>query len=73
MFDAPSAQGGSGGPVFNKHGQVIAVEYAVLQKFGGNSFGIPIAYALRAAGRRAAAQRRLTAAAARPPSYTPRR
>jgi hypothetical protein len=31
--------------VFNKFGQVIAVEYAVLQKFGGNSFGIPIAYA----------------------------
>jgi S1-C subfamily serine protease len=45
VFDAPSAQGGSGGPVFNKFGQVIAVEYAVLQKFGGNSFGIPIAYA----------------------------
>jgi S1-C subfamily serine protease/pSer/pThr/pTyr-binding forkhead associated (FHA) protein len=45
VFDAPSAQGGSGGPVFNKYGQVIAVEYAVLQKFGGNSFGIPIAYA----------------------------
>ena len=54
VFDAPSAQGGSGGPVFNKHGQVIAVEYAVLQKFGGNSFGVPIAYALdllRAKGR----------------------
>jgi S1-C subfamily serine protease len=45
VFDAPSAQGGSGGPVFNRFGQVIAVEYAVLQKFGGNSFGIPIAYA----------------------------
>jgi S1-C subfamily serine protease len=45
VFDAPSAQGGSGGPVFNKHGQVIAVEYAVLQKFGGNAFGIPIAFA----------------------------
>ena len=45
VFDAPSAQGGSGGPVFNKFGQVIAVEYAVLQKFGGTSFGIPIAYA----------------------------
>jgi serine protease Do len=46
VFDAPSAQGGSGGPVFNKHGQVIAVEYAVLPKFGGTSFGVPIAYAL---------------------------
>src|SRR5207237_2142048 len=30
VFDAPSAQGGSGGPVFNQNGQVIAVEYAVL-------------------------------------------
>ena len=46
VFDAPSTQGGSGGPVFNKHGQVIAVEYAVLPKFGGTSFGVPIAYAI---------------------------
>jgi S1-C subfamily serine protease len=46
VFDAATTQGGSGGPVFNKHGQVIAVEYAVLSRFGGNSFGIPIAYAL---------------------------
>ncbi len=50
VFDAPSAQGGSGGPVFNKHGQVIAVEYAVLPKFGGNSFGVPIVYALELLG-----------------------
>jgi serine protease Do len=46
VYDAPTTQGGSGGPVFNKHGQVIAVEYAVLPKFGGNSFGVPIAYAV---------------------------
>jgi S1-C subfamily serine protease len=46
VFDAPTTQGGSGGPVFNKNGRVIAVEYAVLPKFGGNSFGIPIRYAL---------------------------
>jgi Trypsin-like peptidase domain/Inner membrane component of T3SS, cytoplasmic domain len=46
VFDAPTTQGGSGGPVFNKSGQVIAVEYAVLPKFGGNSFGIPIHYAV---------------------------
>ncbi len=44
VFDAPTTQGGSGGPVFNKAGQVIAVEYAVLSKFGGNSFGVPIRY-----------------------------
>ncbi len=44
VFDAPTTQGGSGGPVFNKAGQVIAVEYAVLSKFGGNSFGVPVSY-----------------------------
>lgn len=46
VFDAPTTQGGSGGPLFNREGQVIAVEYAVLSKFGGNSFGVPIGYAL---------------------------
>lgn len=44
VFDAQTTQGGSGGPVFNKYGKVIAVEYAVLQRFGGNSFGLPIAH-----------------------------
>jgi S1-C subfamily serine protease len=54
VFDAATSQGGSGGPVFNKNGEVVAVEYALLSKFGGNSFGVPIAYAaeLIAAGRR---------------------
>jgi len=46
VFDAPTTQGGSGGPIFNKNGQVIAVEYAVLPKFGGNSFGVPVNYVL---------------------------
>lgn len=46
VFDAPTTQGGSGGPVFNKAGQVIAIEYAVLPKFGGTAFGIPIHYAI---------------------------
>ena len=52
VYDAPTTQGGSGGPVFNKHGEVIAVEYAVLPRFGGNSFGVPIAYALELLGLR---------------------
>jgi S1-C subfamily serine protease len=42
VFDAPTTQGGSGGPIFNQDGVVIAVEYAVLPKFGGNAFGIPV-------------------------------
>jgi S1-C subfamily serine protease len=46
VFDAPTTQGGSGGPVLNKNGRVIAVEYAVLSKFEGSSFGVPIGYAL---------------------------
>ena len=46
VFDAPTTQGGSGGPVLNKEGLVVAVEYAVLSKFGGNSFGVPIGYAI---------------------------
>jgi S1-C subfamily serine protease len=58
VFDAPTTQGGSGGPVFNKAGRVVAVEYAVLGRFGGNSFGVPVRFAhelLKAAGRRPAA------------------
>jgi serine protease Do len=46
VFDAATTQGGSGGPIFNKQGRVIAVEYALLTKFGGNSFAIPISYAI---------------------------
>jgi S1-C subfamily serine protease len=46
VFDAPTTQGGSGGPILNRNGEVIAVEYAVLSKFGGNSFGVPIHYAI---------------------------
>jgi S1-C subfamily serine protease len=46
VFDAPTTQGGSGGPVLNRDGKVIAVEYAVLRQFSGSSFGVPIAHAL---------------------------
>jgi hypothetical protein len=45
VFDAPTTEGGSGGPVFSKDGVVIAVEYAVLSRFGGNAFGVPMSYA----------------------------
>ena len=46
VFDALTTQGGSGGPVVNRSGKVIAVEYAVLTKFAGSSFGVPIGHAL---------------------------
>jgi S1-C subfamily serine protease len=51
VFDAPTTQGGSGGPVFNKYRRVIAVEYAMLPQFSGNSYGVPVRYALELAGR----------------------
>lgn len=46
VFDAATTQGGSGGPVFNKYGRVVAVEYAMLPQFAGNSYGLPVRYAL---------------------------
>jgi serine protease Do len=46
VFDAATTQGGSGGPVFNKLGRVIAIEYATLPAFSGNSYGLPVRYAL---------------------------
>lgn len=46
VFDALTTQGGSGGPVLDRSGKVIAVEYAVLTKFAGSSFGVPIGHAL---------------------------
>ena len=44
VFDAQTTSGGSGGPVFNQHGKVIGVTYAVLKGFGGSNFGIPIRF-----------------------------
>ena len=36
--------------MLNRNGKVVAVEYAVLTKFEGSSFGVPIGYALELAG-----------------------
>jgi len=52
VFDAATTQGGSGGPVFNKLGRVIAVEYATLPAFTGNSYGVPVRYVLELIGER---------------------
>jgi serine protease Do len=46
VFDAQTTHGGSGGPVLDRNGQVVAIEYAVLTGFGGSSFGVPVRYAL---------------------------
>ena len=39
-------RGAAAGPVFNKYGRVIGVEYAMLPQFAGNSYGLPVRYAL---------------------------
>lgn len=44
VYDAETAQGGSGGPVLNLDGFVIAVNTAVLKEFGGSNLGVPIAH-----------------------------
>jgi S1-C subfamily serine protease len=46
VFDAATAQGGSGGPLLNRNGIVIGVTYGVLAHFSGNSFAVPIRGAL---------------------------
>jgi S1-C subfamily serine protease len=45
VYDAQTAAGGSGGPVFNSQGRVIGVNHAVLDGFGGSNFGVPARFA----------------------------
>lgn len=45
VYDAQTTHGGSGGPLFNAQGKVIAVNFAVVRGFGGSNFGIPIRFA----------------------------
>ena len=40
IYDAPTAQGGSGGPVFNSNGEAIAVNAAYIDGFTGGTIGI---------------------------------
>jgi DNA-binding response OmpR family regulator/S1-C subfamily serine protease len=45
VYDAQTTHGGSGGPLFNAQGRVIAVNFAVVRGFGGSNFGIPARFA----------------------------
>lgn len=40
IYDAPTARGGSGGPVLNTRGQVVGVNSAYLDGFSGGTLGI---------------------------------
>lgn len=41
VYDAETTQGGSGGPVLNLAGKVVAVNVAILPEFGGSNLGVP--------------------------------
>jgi S1-C subfamily serine protease len=45
IYDAQTASGGSGSPLFNAQGRVVGVNFAMLREFGGSNFAIPIRYA----------------------------
>jgi len=40
IYDAPTARGGSGGPVLNIHGQVVGINAAYIEGFSGGTLGI---------------------------------
>ena len=45
VYDAATTSGGSGGPLFNRNGKVIGVNFAVLSDFGGSNLAVPVRYA----------------------------
>ena len=42
IYDAPTAHGGSGGPVFNARGEVIGVNFAYMDGVPGSTLGISV-------------------------------
>ena len=40
IYDAPTAHGASGGPVFNSRGEVIGVNAAYIDGFSGGTLGV---------------------------------
>jgi S1-C subfamily serine protease len=45
VYDAATTSGGSGGPLFNREGRVIGVNFAILTDFGGSNLAVPVRYA----------------------------
>jgi S1-C subfamily serine protease len=45
VYDAATTSGGSGGPLFNRNGKVIGINFAVITDFGGSNLAIPARYA----------------------------
>ena len=45
VYDAATTSGGSGGPLFNRNGSVIGINFAILKDFGGSNLAVPAKYA----------------------------
>jgi S1-C subfamily serine protease len=45
VYDAATTSGGSGGPLFNRNGKVVGINFAVLSGFGGSNLAVPARYA----------------------------
>jgi S1-C subfamily serine protease len=45
VYDAATTSGGSGGPLFNRSGKVIGVNFAILKGFSGSNLAVPVRYA----------------------------
>jgi S1-C subfamily serine protease len=45
-YDAETTVGGSGGPVVNMDGSVVAITAAIITQFGGSNLGVPASIAL---------------------------
>jgi S1-C subfamily serine protease len=45
VYDAATTSGGSGGPLFNRDGKVIGVNFAILSDFGGSNLAVPVRFA----------------------------
>jgi S1-C subfamily serine protease/DNA-binding response OmpR family regulator len=45
VYDAATTSGGSGGPLFNREGKVIGINFAVLRGFGGSNLAVPSRFA----------------------------
>jgi serine protease Do len=44
VYDAETTHGGSGGPVLNTAGEVVAINAAIMPEFGGSNFGVPTSH-----------------------------
>jgi S1-C subfamily serine protease/DNA-binding NarL/FixJ family response regulator len=45
VYDAATTSGGSGGPLFNRNGKVVGINFAILKDFGGSNLAVPAKFA----------------------------